>query len=206
MVEVTKFRSIRGVVQAALGVKAWLANPPSVEQVRPSCCMGCQAPSRPVGQNLVLHGHGVRRRGLWGPRAPRDVPEVIHFEGRRYECQRCGAVMMVVPCETLTRRRYSGPAIAWALALFGVALLSPISIHELVSPWRTWNSTWAQLLRWTRAAAGGELFSCVRPVPPDWSARKVAERVATTVAAYALPSPEPPAVDVLAFLGAALAR
>jgi hypothetical protein len=134
------------------------------------------------------------------------MPLVTVFKGRRYECQRCGAVMTVMPCETLTRRRYSGPAIAWALALFGVALLSPSAIRELVSPWRTWSSTWVQLLRWAGAAADGKLWHCVRPAPADWSARRVAERVATTVAAYAPPSPEPPAVEVLAFIGAALAR
>jgi hypothetical protein len=113
---------------------------------------------------------------------------------------------MVVPAETLTRRRYSGSAIAWALALLGMSLLSPLEIHELVSPWKTWNTTWVTVFRWTWAAAEGRLFRCVRPMPQEWTARKVAERVATTVASYAPPSPSPPSVDVLAFIGAAQAR
>jgi hypothetical protein len=113
---------------------------------------------------------------------------------------------MVVPAETVTKRRYSAPAIAWALALFGISRMSPIAVRQLVSPWATWNSTWVTLFRWALAASDGQLFKCVRPMPPDWPAWKMAERVATTVAAYAPPSPEPPAVDALAFIGAVLAR
>jgi hypothetical protein len=199
-------RSIRGVVQVAVDVKSWMAKPPSVDKVRPACCPACEAPSHPVGANLVLYGHGLRQRKLWGPPAPRQAPAVVVFQGRRYECQRCGAVTMVVPAETLTRRRYSGPSIAWALALFGVALMSPLAIRYLVSPWKTWSSTWVTPLRWASDASEGRLFRCVRPLPKDWPTRKMAERVATTVAAYAPPSPEPPAVDILAFVGAALAR
>jgi hypothetical protein len=115
--------------------------------------------------------------------------------------------MMVVPAEVLTKRRYSAAAIAWALALFGLSLVSPAAVRLLVSPWRTWNPRgWVTLLRWAGAAAEGRLFRCVRPLPADWPARKVAERVATTVAGHALPTPEPPSVVVQAFLGAALAR
>lgn len=199
-------RSIRGVVQVAVDVKSWVANPPSAERVRPSSCPVCKALSQPLGENLVLHGHGLRPRQLWGPPSPGRAAEVIVFRGRRYECQRCGAVTMVVPAETLTRRRYSGPSIAWALALFGISLLAPTAIRQLVSPWKTWSTNWVTLSAWTRAAASGSLFKCVRLAPLGWPARKVAERVATTVAAYAPPSPEPPSVEILAFFGAALAR
>jgi hypothetical protein len=117
---------------------------------------------------------------------------------------------MVVPAQTLTKRLYAASAIAWALALFGVALLSPAAIRRLVSPMRIWGDTsarrWVTPFRWATAASEGRLFRCVRPMPPDWPARRVAERVATTIAAHAVPSTGPPAVDVLAFAGAALAH
>jgi hypothetical protein len=120
-------------------------------------------------------------------------------------------VTVVMPAQTLTKRLYAASAIAWALALMGVALLSPTAIRRLVSPMRIWGDTsarrWAAPFRWATAASEGRLFHCVRATPPDWPARKVAERVATTVAAHAVPSPgPPPAVDLLAFVGAALAR
>ena len=137
---------------------------------------------------------------------PGASPEVILFLGRRYQCQRCGAVVFVVPAQTLTKRLYSAGAIVWALALLGIKLLSPIAIRKLVSPWVGRDSTWLTVYRWAWAAAEGRLFGCVRPMPPDWPVRKVAERVATTLSAYARPRPEPPALDVLAFIGAGLAR
>jgi hypothetical protein len=62
------------------------------------------------------------------------------------------------------------------------------------------------LLRWCAAAAEGRLFHAVRQLAPSGTARQVAETVAVAVGAYALPSPSPPALDVLAFHGAALAR
>jgi hypothetical protein len=129
---------------------------------------------------------------------------------RRYRCIACRALTTVVPCETLTKRLYTAPAIGWALALFGLALATPTAIRELVSPWRLWGATsaarWQTLLRWAGAAAEGSLFPPVRPMPAEWPARKVAARVAATLSACMLPSPEPPSLDVQAFHGAALAR
>jgi hypothetical protein len=129
---------------------------------------------------------------------------------RRYACQRCGAITVVAPAETLTRRLYSAAAIAWALALFGVSLLSPAAVRQLVSPFRVVGYTsaprWATLLRWCAAASGGRLFQTLRQLAPSGSARQVAETVAAAVSAYAIPSPSPPALEVLAFHGAARAR
>ena len=56
------------------------------------------------------------------------------------------------------------------------------------------------------AAAAGRLFPTVRAMPDEWPARTVAARVAATLSASTLPSPEPPPLDVQAFHGAALAR
>jgi len=118
-------------------------------------------------------------------------------------------VTTVAPSETLTKRLYTASAIAWALALFGL-LMSPRAIRDLVCPLRIWGTTsaarWQTLLRWSAAAAAGRLFSTVREMPADWSARTVAARVAATLSACTLPSLEPPPLDVQAFHGAALAR
>lgn len=191
--EVSEFnaRSIRGIVRAVIDVKSWIENPPSVDQVRPACCPACAVPSRPIGSGLLLHGHGLRSRQLWGPPQPHATSEIRLFNGRRHQCQRCGAVTMVLPTEALTKRLYSAASIAWTLALFGIALLSPVEIRRLVSPQRIWGFAaargWATIFRWAAAAAEGHLFGCVRPSPPQWPARKVAERAAATVAARATP-------------------
>lgn len=147
---------------------------------------------------------------MWGPAAPGGVPQLRELEVRRYRCTGCKAVMTVVPREILTKRLYSAAAIAWALALYGLSMLSPAAVRALVSPWRHWGATsagrWQTLQRWAWTAAQGQLFACVRAMPPDWPSRKAAARAATVLGGQALPSPEPPPLDVLAFHGAALAR
>ena len=128
---------------------------------------------------------------------------------RRYRCTACTAIITVGPRDMLTRRLYSGPAIAWALALYGVLKLSTVAIRQRVSPLAIVGATaftrWKTLLRWVSAVAAGRLFTCVRPPPPDWSPRQVAERAAATLAAHAVPSPDPPPLPTQAFHGAALA-
>lgn len=147
---------------------------------------------------------------MWGPAAPHAGPKLRELEVRRYRCIRCRALMTVVPSETLTKRLYSAVAIGWALALYGLSMLSPTAVRLQVSPWGHWGAAsaagWQTLRRWVEAAMGGRLFDCVRPMPAWWAVRKVAATAASTLAGYALPVPEPPALDVLAFQGAAQAR
>jgi hypothetical protein len=164
----------------------------------------------PVGGRIIVQGHGKRSRQAWGPAAPHSPPELRKLDIRRYRCIRCLAVTTVVPSETLTKRLYTAAAIAWALALLGLSMLSPTAIRQLVSPWRILGNTsaarWQTLLRWATAAGEGRLFKCVRQMPEEWSVRKVAARAASMLGAHVLPSLEPPPLDVLAFYGAALAR
>lgn len=158
----------------------------------------------------MVQGHGKRQRQAWGPAEPHAPPEIRALTIRRYRCIACRALTTVVPCETLTKRLYTAPAVGWALALFGLLLATPTAIRRLVSPWRLWGATsaarWQTLLRWAGAAAQGRLFPQVRPMPEVWSARKVAARVAATLSACRVPSPDPPPLDIQAFQGAALAR
>ena len=205
-----KTRSIRGVVRSEVDVKSWEAKTPTVDEVRPAQCPACRAPSRPVGEGLVLHGHGFRERQLWGPPQPSSVPSVRVIRIRRFECQRCGAVTVVAPAETLTKRLYSAAAIGWALALYGLSLLTPTAVRRLVSPWTHWGAKsaerWQTLIRWALAGAQGRLFECVRPMPEEWPIRKVAARAATTLSGHAQSCADPPTLEAQAFRGAALAR
>jgi hypothetical protein len=109
-------RSKNRIVQAALDVKSWLARPPTVDEVRPGRCPACDAPSRPAGGLLGLHGHGLRERHQWGPLEPSATPSLSGILLRRYLCQSCGAVVVVVPRALVRRRLYSAGAIALALA------------------------------------------------------------------------------------------
>jgi hypothetical protein len=111
---------------------------------------------------------------------------------RRYRCLACGAVVSVGPSELVPRWLFSAPAIGWALWLFGVAKQSAAKVRSQVSPWSTVGATaaagWVTLRRWASAVRDRRLFALVRRCPAKWSARKVAERAATTLAALAAPA------------------
>jgi peptide/nickel transport system permease protein len=55
----------------------------------------CKAASTPVGGRIVVQGHGKRQRQAWGPRSPREPPEIQVLLVRRYHCIVCGAAMTV---------------------------------------------------------------------------------------------------------------
>ena len=178
-------------------------------RVRPGQCPACKRASQPLGGKVVLQGHGRRERQMRGPAAPNEAPALLALWVRRYRCKLCKALCTVGPRETLTQRLYSASAIAWALALFGVLHAGAAQVRERVSPWAIWGASarrWPTLLRWVAAVRSRRLFRCVRPAPPSWTSRRVAERAATTIAALALPSLEPPSIDVQAFHGAARAN
>lgn len=144
-----------------------------------------------------------------GPMAVGASPGTVLILVRRFECQRCGAVMTVGPSEMVTRRLFSSSAVALALALFGVAGLCAAAVRKQVSPWSIVGATsatgWCTLLRWAHDVRVGRLFPSVRQAPADWCLRQVAERAATTLAARAPLGQGPPDLVSRAFLGA-LAR
>ncbi len=194
------------IVQAALDVKRWLERPPTVDEVRPGRCPACDAPSRPAGSALGLHGHGLRERHQWGPAEFGAAAALIAILVRRYRCQPCGAVVVVVPRGLLPRRLYSAGAIALALALWGVAGLAPAEVRRRVSPFAVVGATaaagWASLRRWSRAVRARRLFPVVRALPVEATLRQVAARATTTLAAYA-PGAGGLCLESAAFLGAA---
>jgi ferredoxin len=155
----------------------------------------------------VVHGDGTRERQVWGPSTAEGTPVLSTIRARRYECQQCGACMVVVPSDVVPGRLYSGPAIALALALWAVIGMTAAAVRARVSPFPIVGATaaagWITLRRWAFDVRRRKLFATSRAAPPDFTARKHAERAASAVRALA------PAGLVLAdgvFAGGALHR
>jgi ferredoxin len=206
-----KVQSEDHICRSLIKVKDWLHQMPSVADARPAQCMGCGAASRPAGKNLVVHGDGTRERQLRGPMTPDGVPELISVVGRRYECQSCGACMLVVPSEVLARRQYCASAIGLALAKWSSGA-TEAAVRLCVSPLKVVGNAavakWVTLRRWAEAAAGGlkaRLFcgASSRQAPEGFTLRQHAERTAAALATLA-----PPGLGALhsAFVGGGLHR
>lgn len=176
-------------MRAAVSIKSWIAQTPSVEQVRPPQCAGCGVASRPVGARLQVHGQGLLVRQVRGVLEADGEPGVWEVAVRRYECQRCGAVMTVVPAEMLTRRQYSAPSIALALYLWVVAGLPDREVRGRVCAWRVRGRNsrgWAQLYRWARDVGG--LFPLPRALSVTaGSTRTLAQQVLSILRALCPP-------------------
>jgi hypothetical protein len=108
-----------------------------------------------------LHGHGLRERHQWGSVELGAAAVLIALVARRYQCQSCGAIVLVVPRGVVCRRLYSAAAIALALALWGVKGLAAAEVRRRVSPFAIVGATaaagWASLRRWSRAVRTGRL-------------------------------------------------
>lgn len=196
------------IIASGLDVKAWQAAVPDVDSVRPGTCPCCGRAGHPPGRQLGIIGHGLRERQQRGPLVAGGAPQLITVSVRRYAC-RCGAILMVVPRETLRGRLYTASAVAWAMAWFGGEHASPADVRRRTSPWSVVGATaaagWATLRRWVRAIRARRLLWKVRPAPPDFTARQVAERAAMTAAALAPPSLATLAIPSRAFAGGARA-
>lgn len=144
---------------------------------------------------------------MWGPSTPDGAPVMTTIRVRRYECQRCGACMVVVPSDVVPGRRYSAPAIALALALWGVLGMTAVAVRARVAPFPIIGATaavgWITLRRWAHDIRRRRLFATSRAAPPDFTARKHAERAASAVRALA---PSELAFAAGAFVGGALHR
>lgn len=111
-----------------------------------------------MGGAVVLHGHGLRERQVRGLRAPGEAPSLVVIRARRYACQRCGAVVLVVPIAVGARRLFDLATIAFALARWCVDRVASRAVRDEVSPLRfigdSARRAWSQLRRWARQAAG----------------------------------------------------
>ena len=200
-------RSSERICRSWVGVKAWLRETPTVSAVRPARCSGCGAASCPAGGNLVVHGDGTRERQMWGPESADGPPRMTTVLARRYQCQRCGTCMLMVPGEVLRRRLYTAPAIGLALALWALLGVTVSGVRARVSPLRVLGAAaagrWATLRRWARDTIDGRLFSTWRVAPDNFTLRNHAERAAAMLRALG-PSALPVADAV--FAGAARHR
>ena len=114
--------------------------------------------------------------------------------------------MLVVPRTMLPRRWYSSSAIALALGLYGIERAAPAAVRGRVSPFKVVGhraaTGWVTLGRWADAIRAGGLSSRVRPSPPGFTRRQVAERAATKLGSRAPPPMDAP-LTTRAFKGAA---
>ena len=124
---------------------------------------------------------------------------------RRFECQRCGACMVVVPRELQPRRLYTASAIGLALALWGLMGATEAATRARVSPFAIVGAAaatrWVTLRRWASDAGAGRLFATSRAPPPGFVRRQHAERAAAALVALA-PAGLP--LEQAAFAGGAL--
>lgn len=194
------------MIRTAVAIKSWIAQTPSVEEVRPVRCAGCGAASRPVGGSLNVHGQGLLQRQVRRVLEVDGEPGVYTLDVRRYECQRCRAVMTVIPSGMLARRQYSACSIALALHLWLTVGLPDRFVRDRVCAWRRRGRSargWAQLYRWARQAAS--LFALPRAVPSG-GIRETARHVLVVLRALASVALSAAPIAQQVFEGAARTR
>lgn len=106
-------------------------------------------------------------------------PVAMSISCRRYICA-CGCVMLVVPRELSSWRRYT--LVTIALALAGVAACeSARGLRARLAPGSTFEEGWASLRRWLRAITHGRLFRWIRGIS-ELAGRRLAERASVVIA------------------------
>lgn len=187
-------------VHPKLGVKDSLDNPPDIDGVRPSHCPGCSAVSLPVGESIVLVGHGVRIRGLrWKTGCGNQIQDTSIWV-RRFLCRRCAVTITVLPTTVEPRQRYARDLIVFLLAVWALEHVPAAELRDLVCDEP--HIDWPQLRRW---AMGIRLPESRRPGrgPP----KRHAARVAQIYAGCAPPSSrEGLTLAQRAFIGAAYVK
>lgn len=132
----------------------------------------------------MLHGHGLRERQVRGIEAPFEPPLLRTVLARRYACQGCGAVLLVVPAAVCRRRLFDLATIAFALARWLHDGVASRRVRAEVSPLRfvgdSAQRAWSQLRRWRRAAV--EILRPPRPVVDDGTAGSVRAALAAVAA------------------------
>ena len=203
------------VDQAALTVNEWLVTYdglPPVDLVRPKETPCCGKPSRPLGGQLALHGHGSRRRSVSGllempdcVAAKRLAFRTVEIRVRRYRCTLCGRTMTVVPAEVRPHAQMLWTLVVVALALWAYHPDEPAA--ELVRRWclgpeATQAAGWRQLRRWASAdelVAAGQVALTLPPkrraaeivrmlaarAPPDTRGQPFTDRALSAVFAQA---------------------
>lgn len=176
--EPVKKRSYQGIVHSEIPVNSWVKGAPTIEAARPARCRKCGAAARPVGERLVVVGHGIRLRQLRG--AAEGIARTLTLHVRRFRCRACRSVLVVVPRAVKAGRHFERRAIAAALYLFGVAGQAAAAIRAAVGGLGA-DRRWRTLVRWCDAARDGSLFGQLGCGPQP--RRAIAERVAMGLSA-----------------------
>jgi hypothetical protein len=202
-------RSEHRILQSVIDLKSWIEAVPSVDQLRPARCLCCNAPSRPVGGCLGLHGHGLRDRSLLGALTPCAEVQWFTVRVRRYRCTACQAILTVVPRGVLRRRLYCASAIGWVLARVGLDGATTAQVRAELSPSTLVGvaavDRWITASRWIEASREGRLFSRLGRHAAGSSYRQVAERTVMQLVALAPPCGGDASLTHAAWRGAALA-
>ena len=184
-------------VRFGLDVKQWEANRPSVDAARPSGCGQCGAASRAAGENLTLHGHGLRLRLLYGLLAAGQAPGTHEVWLRRYRCVRCGAITTVGPRGLLRGHLYGVGTILVALWLWAMLGWPAAEVRDALRPWGHSGlgcaGRWASLGRWARELP----WPSTLRLPPALSLRGMARRRVQVALSYA-PTGPPDMAGVMA--------
>ncbi len=196
------------ILQTHIEIKSWNERLPSCDQVRPTRCPGCDAPSRPVGGPLRIHGHGLRERQIRGPIEPGGSPDLFLVLCRRFRCLSCKIIMMAVPRGVLPRRAYHAAAIAWILARVGLECATTTAVRREVCPFNHIGPSaadrWLAPVRLLIALQKGLLFAGLGRFRDDLPRKQLAARAAMQLAALAPPSFGRDASPLTAWHGAAL--
>jgi hypothetical protein len=125
-----------------------------------------------------------------GPHEPGEDASDVEILCRRYVCNACGAILVVLPRGVGRALRYSLVAIAYALGLWGYARATAAEARAAVSTAKARGPSspeqWSSLRRWASQAS-----SIFGPGAPNTSGslRERAARLATWLASHApLPS------------------
>jgi hypothetical protein len=175
------------MVHSCVDVKSWVLSPPSCDAVRPASCPACSSAGCEPGRALTIVGHGWRARDVEGPHEPDEDATDVEVLCRRYVCNACGAILVVVPRGIGRALRYSLSAIAYALALWGYSRATAAQARAATSTAKARGFTspeqWSSLRRWTSQAR-----SIFGPGAPNTgsSLRERAARLATWLASHAL--------------------
>lgn len=103
---------------------------------------------------MGLWGHGLRRRSQLGPAAAGERAGSEWLLLRRFQCQRCNAIMTAAPRGLLPRLRYGAVAVALALGLWSAEQQPGWRVRQQVSPLGSTGNEplhgWRSLSRWAR--------------------------------------------------------
>jgi hypothetical protein len=190
-------------------IKRWMTLLPTVEQMRPPRCPCCDVAGRPVNAPLVMRGHGLRERLVYGPLDAGGAAEQVTVQVRRYRCSACGAIVVVVPRGLLPRRRYAATAIGWVLARVGLEGATTPTVRVEVCSCTNLGvaaaERWLAPSRWIEASRRGQLFPRLGHHGAESSRAQVAERTAMQLVSLSPRGRADERAPHMAFRGAALA-